>query len=300
METIQITFITHPTNVALTLQVIQLAADIYTKIPACINYENTAKLIGSHRTPLDVVLLQEIERYNMLLTRMRTGLSDLQRGLRGLVVMSVELEEIYAAMLEARVPKAWLASYASLKPLGSWARDLVLRVEHFARWAATIHPPVLFWLAAFTFPTGCLTAVLQTEARRSEVPIDQLTWEFAVSTAAMSGPDDPLAIDAAAQLLATGGVCVRGLYLEGAGWNRGAQCLREPLPMELVCTMPVVHFRPVDGARRRASRRFYACPCYYLPQRSGAFVIAVDLNAGAEVSDFWAKRGTALLLSLEN
>lgn len=236
---------------------------------------------------------------------MRTGLADLQLGLRGLLVMSVELEEIAAAMLEARVPAAWLAAYASLKPLGSWARDLVLRVEHFARWAATSHPPVLFWLAAFTFPTGCLTAVLQTEARRSAVPIDQLAWEFAVSTAAATttAADDQLAVDAAAQqlqLAGGAGMCVRGLYLEGAGWDRRGQCLREPLPMELVCPMPVVHFRPVDGARRRPGRRVYACPCYYVPQRSGAFVIAVDLQAGSEVSDFWVKRGTALLLSLEN
>lgn len=48
-----------------------------------------------------------------------------------------------------------------MMPLGSWTRDLIMRVEHFSRWAETTHPPVLFWLAAFTFPTGFLTAVLQ-------------------------------------------------------------------------------------------------------------------------------------------
>lgn len=96
---------------------------------------------------------------------------------------------------------------------------------------------------------------------------------------------------------ALGGVYVRGLFLEGAGWMRNAQSLREPLPMELVCTMPSIHFRPIDGAKKR-SRSIYSCPAYYYPQRSGSFVIAVDLKAGAENSDFWIKRGTALLLSL--
>lgn len=94
-----------------------------------------------------------------------------------------------------------------------------------------------------------------------------------------------------------GGVYVRSTYLEGAGWNRAAQCLREPLPMELVCTMPTIHFRPVDNAKKR-TRGIFQCPCYYYPQRSGSFVIAVDLKAGLESSDFWIKRGAAILLSL--
>ena len=60
-------------------------------------------------------------------------------------------------------------AYASLKPLGSWTRDLVSRVEQFSVWATTTHPPVLFWLSGFMFPTGFLTAVLQTAARKNNV-----------------------------------------------------------------------------------------------------------------------------------
>lgn len=54
-------------------------------------------------------------------------------------------------------------AYPSLKHLGSWARDLRARVEHFANWAETLRPPLFFWLAAYTFPTGFLTAVLQVQ-----------------------------------------------------------------------------------------------------------------------------------------
>ncbi|GBO98701.1 Dynein heavy chain 2, axonemal [Eumeta japonica] len=42
----------------------------------------------------------------------------------------------------------------------------------------------------------------------------------------------------------------------------------------------------------------YNCPCYYNPMRKGAFVVAVDLSSGKETSDFWVKRGTALLCTL--
>lgn len=62
-------------------------------------------------------------------------------------------------------------AYPSLKPLAAWTRDLVLRVEQFAKWAETAHPPTIFWMSAFTFPTGFLTAVLQTSARANAVSI---------------------------------------------------------------------------------------------------------------------------------
>jgi len=60
-------------------------------------------------------------------------------------------------------------AYPSMKPLASWARDLVLRVDQFEKWATTAHPPMIFWLSAFTFPTGFITAVLQTSARQNMV-----------------------------------------------------------------------------------------------------------------------------------
>ena len=72
--------------------------------------------------------------------------------------------------------------YPSNKPLAAWTRDLVLRVEQFAKWATTAHQPTIFWMSGFTFPTGFLTAVLQTCARQNNISVDSLSWEFVVST----------------------------------------------------------------------------------------------------------------------
>ena len=58
-----------------------------------------------------------------------------------------------------------------MKPLAAWTRDLVLRVEQLAKWAQTAHPPTIFWMSGFTFPTGFLTAVLQTSARQNSVSV---------------------------------------------------------------------------------------------------------------------------------
>lgn len=44
-------------------KVSKLASDVLSKIPPLIDYENTDKLTGINKSPLDVVLLQEIQRF---------------------------------------------------------------------------------------------------------------------------------------------------------------------------------------------------------------------------------------------
>ena len=83
--------------------------------------------------------------------------------------MSSDLEEVFTCIHNAQVPTLWAKAYPSVKPLGAWTRDLMVRVDQFQLWATTTHPPVLFWLSGFTFPTGFLTAVLQTAARKNNV-----------------------------------------------------------------------------------------------------------------------------------
>ncbi|XP_034231069.1 dynein heavy chain 2, axonemal [Thrips palmi] len=273
-------------------RVSQLAADVLVRIPEPIDYMRTENLIGASKTPLDVILLQEITRYNSLLVVIIDSLRELQKAIRGEVVMSSQLEEILDCIYEGRVPSSWLRAYSSMMPLGSWTRDLILRVEHFSHWAETTHPPVLFWLAAFTFPTGFLTAVLQTSARSLTVSIDTLCWEFTVlqmeENIIVAGPHE--------------GVYIRSMFLEGAGWDRKTSSLVEPSPMQLIVNMPVVHFKPVETSKKK-TRGLYSCPCYYIPQRCGtqgkeAYIVTVDLKSGAETADHWIKRATALLLSL--
>lgn len=48
------------------------------------------------------------------------------------------------------------------------------------------------------------------------------------------------------------GVYVRSIFLEGAGWDKENSVLIEPAPMQLICNMPVIHFRPVEQVKRRA------------------------------------------------
>lgn len=47
------------------------------------------------------------------------------------------------------------------------------------------------------------------------------------------------------------GVYVKGTFLEGAGWDKKNACLIEPQPMQLVCPMPIIHFKPLEVLKKR-------------------------------------------------
>ena len=150
-------------------EVMELSTKVLESLPKPVDYESTVRIFSEDNSPLKIVLLQEIERYNILLDDIYQSLIALQKGIQGLVVMSSDLEEIFKCIFEARVPTSWQKMYPSLKPLASWTRDLIQRVDQLAKWSETAHPPVLFWMSGFTFPTGFLTAVLQTSARQYNV-----------------------------------------------------------------------------------------------------------------------------------
>ena len=115
-------------------RVLAVALEIAKRVPENIDYQRAQKYIQHEHSPLGVVLLQEIIRYNRLLSVIRESITNLERGIRGVVVMSPELEETLAYIGDGKVPPLWSKEYISEKPLGSWTRELVQRVEQFAEW----------------------------------------------------------------------------------------------------------------------------------------------------------------------
>jgi len=275
-----------------------LAKDMLERgVPAKIGETNAPTEI-SEDNPLNTVLQHESERYMKILVTVRRSLTDLIKGLAGEVVMSQELDEIAAYLTGGRVPPAWLKGYPSLKPLGSWLRDLQLRIEQLARWRDGGIPPKTFWLSGFTFPTGFLTALKQVAAQAQSISIDKLVWQFEATSALT---------DVEVQASPAEGAYIRGLFLEGAGWDLDKRQLIEPEPMQLVCPMPIIHFKPVPADKKKKDKNvhYYQCPAYYYPVRTGererpSYMLTVELDSGAQDPDVWIKRGTALLLSLSN
>ena len=90
---------------------------------------------------LTTVLLHEIERFNNLLKKMKNSMIDLQKAIKGEIVMSQELDDMYSAILKFQVPLNWKkVSYPSLKPLSSWVSDLKERVSFMEEWLKRGNP----------------------------------------------------------------------------------------------------------------------------------------------------------------
>ena len=109
----------------------------------------------------EMTLIVAMRRFNDLLSVMRRNLDLLDKAIQGTVVMSMDLESMAASFLDGKVPMKFEAplGYPSLKPLGSWVTDLVLRVEFLSKWLYE-GAPSSYWLSAFFFPQGFMTAAL--------------------------------------------------------------------------------------------------------------------------------------------
>jgi dynein heavy chain len=130
---------------------------------------------------LTTVLLQEVDRFNILLRVVRESLASLKKAIIGTVVMSQDLDEVYQSFLKQKVPELWATyAYPSLKGLNSWIIDLRKRVDFMNHWVEKGNPHH-YWMPGFFFPQGFLTGVLQTYARENQIPIDKLKFEFVVS-----------------------------------------------------------------------------------------------------------------------
>ncbi|CAM9614222.1 unnamed protein product, partial [Laminaria digitata] len=68
---------------------------------------------------------------------------QVQKALKGLVVLSAELEAMGDSMFDQAVPEVWQSKgYPSLKPLGPWFQDLLSRLRFMSEWVNNGIPPV--------------------------------------------------------------------------------------------------------------------------------------------------------------
>merc|ERR1712054_146067 len=106
---------------------------------------------------MNTVLVQELVRFNRLIAVVHSSLASIKEALKGLVVMSSELEAIVGALFNGQVPEVWAKkAYPSLKPLASWVSDLVARLSFFSSWISD-GKPSSYWISGFFFTQSFIT-----------------------------------------------------------------------------------------------------------------------------------------------
>jgi len=277
----------------------EAADDLSERLPAPLNIKEAGpttfgKLEDGSVNPLGIFLSQELQKFNALLVLIKKMIGELQRGLKGLVVMSAQLDAMYSNLLFQQVPAPWGEGgkgYPSLKPLTSWYKDFLLRFEFMHNWLTT-GTPNSFWVSAVFFPQGFFTSALQAYARKYKEPIDLL--EFAPTVTAFPDLEDVPEPPA-------DGVYIHGMFVEGARYDPSEGCMTESHPGELFAPMNVMHLMPVAlGSVSRDGK--YECPFYKTNVRAGTLSttghstnhVCNFLLPCKEDPNFWVRRGTAL------
>ncbi|XP_074253751.1 dynein axonemal heavy chain 6 isoform X3 [Saimiri boliviensis] len=260
----------------------ELVASVQTRVPEKLEMEGASESLfvkdpQGRLNSLTTVLGQEVDRFNNLLKLIHTSLETLNKAIAGLVVMSEEMEKVYNSFLNNQVPALWSnTAYPSLKPLGSWVKDLILRTSFVDLWLKRGQPKS-YWISGFFFPQGFLTGTLQNHARKYNLPIDELSFKYNI----IPTYRDQAAVMEAAKTVQFGqelpmdmelpspedGVLVHGMFMDASRWDDKEMVIEDALPGQMNPMLPVVHFEPQQNYE--PSPTLYHSPLYKTGARAG-------------------------------
>jgi len=285
-------------------QIGNVAADIKSKVPMQSIDVGTYDLMivrqklldrngGGSPTPCQVVLLQELERWNKLAIRMVSTLLDLQRALKGEIGMSDELDSLGDSLYNGFLPEPWRKlAPATEKSLGSWMVHFTRRHEQYEDWIQNSEPAVI-WLSGLHIPESYNTALVQTTCRLKNWPLDKSTL-YTVVTQYTAASQVPGHLES--------GSYVIGLSLEGAGWDIERSCLVPQKPKVLVVDLPILQIIPIEGSKLKLHNTFRT-PVYVTQARRNAMgvglVFCADLHT-KEHPSHWVLQGVALCLNTDS
>ncbi|PNF33088.1 hypothetical protein B7P43_G15848 [Cryptotermes secundus] len=263
-----------------------VAKDILVRIPPPYDVARTRKTYEMNITPTIIVLLQELERFNLLLEQMRQTLNLLRKAaLAGEIGSDTLLDNMADSLFNSQLPHAWKKlAPVTCKSLGPWMDHFERRIQQYTLWAASGDPMVM-WLSGLHVPESFLTALVQSVCRKNGWPLDKTTLCTTVTT--YMDVDD--------------GCLVHGLYLEGAHWDKQRQCLVRSHPRVLIEELPMLLIIPIEVHRRKLQNTFRT-PVYITSRRRDArgagLVFQVDL-ATKEHESHWILQGVCLVLNTD-
>lgn len=270
-----------------------IATEIQEKLPELFDIVNIKKQYETPTpSPTQVVLLQELERFNILLDTMTNTLTDLKRALVGEIGMSINLDELGNSIFNGYLPAAW-ARWApkTQKNLVNWMEHFDKRYNQYKFWIEEEEPKVI-WLSGFQEPGSYLTALIQTTCRAKNWALDKSIMYTSVTKERRAEnikkrPEH--------------GCIISGLYIEGAKWNMDKDCLDYQNPKELVMEMPLLQVIPIE-ANRVKLRGTLKTPVYVTQARKDAMGVGLVFEADIKTDkhdSHWVLQGVCLVLNTD-
>jgi dynein heavy chain len=269
-----------------------IASDVQMKLPIPFDIARIAKSLGTP-SPTQVVLLQELERWTLLVEQMSSSLKDLRKALKGEIGMSAKLDELANALYNGMLPNAWRAlAPQTEKGLGDWMQHFEKRYQQYQSWVKNGEPMVI-WLSGLQVPEAYITALVQTTCRKNGWPLDRSTLYTQVTSYV-----DPSEITERLQ----SGCYIQGLFLEGAGWDKQKNSLvRLESGSRLVQELPILRIIPIESHRLKLINT-YRAPVYTTQLRRNAagvgWVFDADLSTSEHISH-WILQGVCLVLNTD-
>ena len=213
----------------------EVAVDVLGKLPPEFDMEEAEiKYPVTWSESMNTVLCQELVKYNRLTSIIRASLQTIQKAVKGLVVMSAELDTLGNEAFLGKIPGMWLGkSYGSRKSLAGYFADLIQRLLFFKKWLKT-NPPVVFWLSGFFFTHAFTCGAAQNYARKYTIPVDAVVFDQHML------PKDDY------KKKPKDGVYTYGLFLEGGRWNKEKFTLDERMP-KILFTPAVSQRTPMNN-----------------------------------------------------
>ncbi|PRP82215.1 dynein-1-alpha heavy chain, flagellar inner arm I1 complex, partial [Planoprotostelium fungivorum] len=263
-----------------------IASGIQSRLPEPFNISTISKMLGTNLSPTHVVLLQELERFNILIDCMRSTLQQLQQALSGEIGLSSDLEEFSTSLFVGAVPTMWLKRAPSTQMgLSNWIVHFMKRFEQYSNWIK--EEPKVIWLSGLHVPESFLKALIQTACRKNGWPLDKTTLFTEVTS--FKSPDEIVT-------KAEQGCYISGLSMEGAGWDPVKHKLVRQEPKQLLIDMPVIQVIPVESHQLKLQNTFKT-PVYTTQERSTKTGVGLVFEADLPTQDHpshWTLQGVCL------
>ena len=154
--------------------------NLQTTLPTAFNMDQLREKypLKDQSDTLAIQLVREVEKYNVIITAIKTPLDNAIKAVSGVIYMSSELESLCASLFIDQIPPNWLRlAYPCFPRLGWFMNNLRKRVDYIKEWVENGHPEKI-WLGGLIDPSNLFVALQQQLARHRKLPLEEIGLNF--------------------------------------------------------------------------------------------------------------------------